>query len=164
MTTTTKPFLSLTAAELMSTSVVAVPLEMSLQGAARRLSQAGVTGAPVVDADGRCVGVLSATDFVSWVEGRRPGAEHRRHEESFHSAWQVPDAEALPRDSVERYMTADPVVVPPTTSIEELARKMVDGHIHRVVVVDVDHRPVGIVSSYDVLAAVAHGSRRAGLS
>ncbi len=33
---------------------------------------------------------------------------------------------------------------------------MIDAHIHRVIVVDKDERPIGIVSSTDILAAVAH--------
>jgi hypothetical protein len=32
---------------------------------------------------------------------------------------------------------------------------MVDAHIHRVIVVNVNNEPIGIVSSMDVLAAVA---------
>jgi predicted transcriptional regulator len=31
---------------------------------------------------------------------------------------------------------------------------MIDAHIHRVVVVDADERPIGVVASTDVLAAV----------
>jgi CBS domain-containing protein len=49
----------------MTTTVVTVPETMSLRGAARLLSQASITGAPVVDHSGRCVGVLSATDFLT---------------------------------------------------------------------------------------------------
>src|SRR5262245_55009740 len=68
MKTASKPLLALTARDLMTTDVVSVPQEMSLQGAARLLSRASISGAPVVDADGRCVGVLSATDFMVWAE------------------------------------------------------------------------------------------------
>lgn len=58
---------SLTAADLMSRNLVLVPQDMSLQGAARLLSRAQVSGAPVVNENGRCVGVLSTTDFLHWV-------------------------------------------------------------------------------------------------
>ena len=54
-------------------------------------------------------------------------------------------------------MTAQPVTVGPTALIGELAQKMVDAHIHRVVVVVDESRPQGIVTSTDVLAAVARG-------
>jgi len=52
-------------------------------------------------------------------------------------------------------MTRDPVTAPRETRIQQLARTMLDAHIHRVVIVDEGERPVGIVSSTDVLAAVA---------
>jgi CBS domain-containing protein len=33
---------------------------------------------------------------------------------------------------------------------------MIDAHIHRVIVVDEEERPIGIVSNTDVLAALAY--------
>ncbi len=162
MTTTTKPLLSLTAADLMSRDVTMVPREMSLRTAAHLLSETRVSGAPVVDETGECVGVLSATDFMHWVGYGERGASKPvcSNPGCFHSAWQVVDVDALPTDEVGTYMTADPVTVPPSTSIGELARGMTDAHIHRMIVVDGQHRPIGVVSSTDVVAAVAYADRR----
>jgi len=39
--------------------------------------------------------------------------------------------------------------------IGDLANMMIDAHIHRVIVVDSNERPIGIVSTTDILAAVA---------
>jgi CBS-domain-containing membrane protein len=33
---------------------------------------------------------------------------------------------------------------------------MIDGHIHRIIVVDEERRPIGVVASTDLLAAVAY--------
>jgi CBS domain-containing protein len=52
-------------------------------------------------------------------------------------------------------MTPDPVTVRPGTPVKEVARLMLDAHIHRVIVVDARGRPVGVVSSTDLIAAVA---------
>jgi CBS-domain-containing membrane protein len=151
-----KPLLSLTAAELMSQAVVMVPQEMTLQGAAHLLSQAHVSGAPVVDSEGRCVGVLSATDFVHWAEkGPRPS----RPNQAAVCSWQIVEAESLPQEAVRHYMTTDPVTVTLSARIGELAQMMLDAHIHRVIVVDKNHRPIGIISSTDLLAALAHAAR-----
>jgi len=156
MTQTTKPLLDLLAADIMSRHVVSVPREMSLQGAARMLTRAGVTGAPVVDANGHCIGVLSTTDFMHWVETDHRSALPRREAEVMCSAWQIPESAMGPCCRVEDFMTKDPVLVGPGTSIGELARMMMDAHIHRVIVIDqATMRPVGIVSSTDILAAVA---------
>jgi CBS domain-containing protein len=53
-------------------------------------------------------------------------------------------------------MTPDPVTAQPATSIRVLARMMIDAHIHRIIVVDEGRRPIGVVSSTDVLAALAY--------
>jgi hypothetical protein len=53
-------------------------------------------------------------------------------------------------------MTKDPVLIGPATPIADLARTMVDAHIHRVIVVDMAcQRPLGVVSTMDILAVVA---------
>jgi CBS domain-containing membrane protein len=154
-----KPLLSLTAADLMSRTVIVIPQDMSLRAAARLLSQHRVSGAPVVDARGRCAGVLSSTDFMHFMENeehaRRP---HRQSWPDVYSAWQVVDPDALPVDKVSTYMTADPVTATSAINIGTLARQMLDAHIHRIVVVDEKERPVGIVSSTDILAALAQQS------
>jgi len=148
-----------TAADLMSRSVLLLPKEMSLRTAAHLLSQAHVSGAPVVDDEGRCIGVLSSTDFVHYAEhGKSPhecgcGAGAVR-------AWQILDGAVPEAETVESIMTKNPVMVPPVTGIGALARAMMDAHIHRVIVVDANSRPVGIVSSTDVLAAVANAEAR----
>jgi CBS domain-containing protein len=65
------------------------------------------------------------------------------------------EADELPDEEVAAYMTPDPVTAPTTAPVRELARMMLDAHIHRVVIVDEGRNPVGIVSSTDILAAVA---------
>ena len=135
-----------------------VPREMSLQGAARMLARAGVTGAPVVDAAGRCIGVLSATDFMNWLQD-----EHHHHAEDKDCVckpWQIPENGNALEGCVEECMTRDPVLAGPGVRIGELARMMMDAHVHRVIVADIaTRRPIGIVSSMDILAAVARAQQ-----
>jgi CBS-domain-containing membrane protein len=160
--TPNKSLLELTAQDLMTQGVVAVPEEMSIRTAAHLLHQSHVSGAPVIDAYGRCVGVLSGSDFMTIVEDGE--AARRRPEDPgcYHSAWQVPDLQPSPSDEVRDFMTEDPVTVRPDTPVAELARMMVDAHIHRVIVVDGEGRPVGIVSSTDILAAVGRAAQLMG--
>jgi CBS domain-containing protein len=160
--TTTKPFLALTAADLMSRDVVMIPRAMSLRTAAHLLSESQVSGAPVVDETGECVGVVSTTDFMHWVGYGERGAWRPvcSNPGCFHSAWQVVDVNDLPTDEVDAYMTTDPVTVSPGTPIAELAREMIDAHIHRIIVVDAKNLPIGVVSSTDVLAAVAYAGQQ----
>jgi predicted transcriptional regulator len=152
--------LALRAGDIMSAHVVMVPREMSLQGAARMLARAGVTGAPVVDAVGRCIGVLSATDFMRFIEKDQPSAVGKTSIDCLCKAWQIPEDAVEAGCRVEDVMTRDPVLVEPGTKIGDLARMMMDAHIHRLIVVDsVTKRPLGIVSSMDILAAVARAEK-----
>ena len=160
MRNTNLPLLQLTAKDLMSTDVESIPQWMSLPSAARMLSRAHISGAPVVDGDGRCLGVISTTDFMTWAENGEGAAHSESDVCCAHSAWQMVEEKDLPVNLVRRYMTANPVTVPPDLSIGELAQKMVDAHIHRVIVVDKENKPLGIISSTDVLAAVANLAKR----
>lgn len=58
--------LPLTAADLMTREVRTLRADLPLRDAARELDRLGLRGAPVVDADGRCVGVLSVSDLARW--------------------------------------------------------------------------------------------------
>jgi CBS domain-containing protein len=73
MIATRKDLLDLTAGDLETKIVVSLSESMPLREAAKELLRAGVHGAPVVDAAGRCVGVLSVTDLVRWAVQRTGG-------------------------------------------------------------------------------------------
>jgi len=150
-----QPLLTRTAASLMSHSVHLIPRQMSIPGAAHLLTQAGVSGAPVVDDDGRCIGVLSTTDFLHFAEKGKASAHGQQNSIT---SWQVLEAEAEAEATVEDYMNHDPVTVAPDAHIGDIARMMIDAHIHRVIVVDERNCPVGIVSSTDILSAVAQAN------
>jgi CBS domain-containing protein len=149
MITVRKPVFALTARDLMNPAVVTIPQEMSLQAAARSFAAERISGAPVVDAEGHYVGVLSTTDLLAWAERARRGQKCA----GVYSDWQVGDI--LPREDVGLYMTDDPVTVDPETSIRRMAQMMIDADIHRLIVVGEAGRPIGIVSSTDLLAALA---------
>ncbi len=128
----------LTAGDLMSRDLVSVSQEMPIREAGRLLLLHQISGLPVVESDGTCVGVLSTTDFLRW---------------------QIMNAEQPTTGKVGQYMTLDPVTVAIDTPLTELAQRMADAHIHRVLVVDRLHRLVGIISSTDVLAGIVRAGR-----
>jgi CBS domain-containing protein len=160
MKTAIKSFLALTAADLMTTPVMTIPQHISLREAARLLHRSNISGAPVMDPEGRCLGVLSSSDFVTWAE---EGGQARERVEAatFIAPWgELVSIDDSPDNEIRRYMTVDVVTVAPTASIGDVAQKMVDAHIHRVLVVVDQDRPCGVVTSSDILAAVARAARR----
>jgi CBS domain-containing membrane protein len=154
MTTLTKSPLDLTAADVMSRQLLIIPRHMSLRTAAHMLSKAHVSGAPVTDEAGHCIGVLSRTDLMRWVG---QGAETTKYAgvSCVCSDWQMLMLDEIPEDEVGQYMTTELVAADPDTRVGKLARWMLDAHIHRVVVLDGHRRPIGMVTTSDILAAVA---------
>src|SRR5262249_18537625 len=62
-----RPSLPVPGGALRSPRVLTTPQDTPLQEAARLLSKSDISGAPVVDGAGRCLGVLSSHDFVTWA-------------------------------------------------------------------------------------------------
>jgi CBS domain-containing protein len=63
------------------------------------------------------------------------------------------------RDEVRRHMTRDPLLVTADTRLAEIAEVLLDPR-RPVVVVDEERRPLGVVSSTDLLGALASAERR----
>ncbi len=152
-----KPLFNLTAADLMNEDVETIPPWMTLPAAARMLARSHISGAPVVNTEGECVGVISTTDFMTWAEKGESSSKKSASGEVY-APWQIVDDDNFTANSVRGHMTADPVTVRPDESIGDLAQKMVDAHIHRLIVVNEENKPLGVVSTTDILAALANAA------
>lgn len=166
-------WLSLTTAEqVMVRDIKALHPDDSLASAAAMLLRMQVSGAPVVSDDGVCVGVLSVNDLVA-AEGKIAAEFERVAESTFwqshlvlpariYDAKLAEVAEQLPpaaEQPVHRFMTTDLVSVLPTASLADISQKMVDAHIHRVLVMNGNQQLMGIVSTTDILAALLRATR-----
>ena len=148
--------LTLRVADMMRRDVAALAPEQSMADAANRLSMHEISGGPVVDASGACVGVLSAGDFV------RREIRGTTHGEPAHSLTGVlADRLGQPSvgngendDRVSNYMTRGVRWVNAKDSLIDAAELMCEGHVHRLLVLDKDEHVVGIISSLDIVSAV----------
>jgi len=156
MLTETKSFLDLTAADLMSRDVVTLHKDLPLRDAAFRLAAARISGAPVIDAEGRCVGVLSKSDVARSV-GEGTVAPRAEAPGELYTDWQVVDLEALPAEAVATYMSEDVISAYPDTTLREMARMMSAFRIHRLVITDLTMHVLGVVSAMDLVGAIASG-------
>jgi CBS domain-containing protein len=110
--------------------------------AAKVLDEAHISGAPVVDARGSLVGVLSRTDLL-----------HARATERLWARW--------PGLRVRHLMHWPAITVLATLSLDDAAALMEREHVHRLVVVEPGRdRPVGILSTTDLVHAMVEGARR----
>jgi len=133
--------------DLMTTEVVTVTPGMSLKEAARTMTDVGVSGLPVLDEDGRIIGIITEADFLAREAGRSE-PRRRRLLDALFSEPQVAEAE-----TVEQAMTLDPFVIYPEASLTEAARVMVNHGVKRLPVVDAEGRLRGVISRADVVAA-----------
>ncbi|MFQ5415496.1 MAG: HPP family protein [Myxococcota bacterium] len=126
--------------DLMQQALVSVSPELSVEEFEELLTAERIGGAPVVADDQTGVlGVASKTDIVRALS-----------EES--TQW-IRDL-LRPDLTVRDIMTLDPVCVSPDEDVANVARTMIDGGLHRVLVIDKGDL-VGIVTPLDLLAVIA---------
>ena len=133
----------------MRSEVVTVRDVDTMGHAASVLRSFGITGAPVVDANGKCVGVLSGSDFVD-----REVSSAGNSTESTHGKETLDPPETIETNQVKAYMSPDVHTIKADEGMLAAARLLCDERIHRLVVVDGQHHPVGILSSLDIVACL----------
>jgi CBS domain-containing protein len=126
-----------TVGELMTPDPIVIDEAASLDDAVRLLEENEITGLPVIDPDGLLVGVISQTDIV-----RARAVAHLWHR------W--------PGLRVRHLMHSPALTADVAMSLEEAAQIMERAHVHRLVVVGDDQlTPVGIISTTDLVRALA---------
>ena len=142
-----------TARDIMTSDVITVTPETEIVQAARLLLDNKINGLPVVEGQGRLVGIVCQSDLI--VQQKRVrvpslftlldgyiSLSSARHFER--------EVEKIAASQVRQAMTPKPVSVSPDTAIEEVATLMVEKNYHTLPVVS-DGRLVGIVGKEDML-------------
>jgi CBS domain-containing protein len=120
----------------------------------------GIPGVPVVDGDGRCVGIVTEADLVLPDDQGDLHLPHYinlfggtvfleplgRYEQRLRKAFASTAADM---------MTREPDTVAPDATAKEAARLIHESGHNRLPVVDDDGRLVGVVTRLDVLGALA---------
>ncbi len=143
----------LKARDIMTREIKTVSPETKIEEAARLLLEHHFNGLPVVDRDGRLVGIICQEDLI--VQQRKlplpsvfpilgaviPLTSSRQMDREMHKIAAVTVAEA---------MTPHPVTVSLETPIDEIATLMVEKNIHTLPVAD-QGALVGIIGKEDIL-------------
>jgi len=124
-----------TVGDVMSDAILVCRGKTPIVSAARTMTQAGWRSVLVVDAKGKVLGVVSGRSLLPFV-----------------------------KNGIDEKLTVRDVMHAPLTidihaSLREAADKMIQSHHHRLVVVDdsdPEAFPLGIISSFDIVAAMAH--------
>jgi len=118
------------AQDIMTRNIYTISPEASVQEVAQLLSRERISGAPVVDKDGKLLGIVTQADII-WNVGR--------------DGLRVADS-----------MNPEIIAVDEKTPVGEIAILMSKRHIKRVPVM-CDGKMVGIISRADIVQAVAQG-------
>lgn len=151
---------SLCAADLMTPDVLTVEAEWTVPELARFLLENEISGAPVVDRQGMVVGVVSLADVASVGVPSRGSCEG-----FFDRSWEperlespaVADSDLRVRD----IMNADVYAVAEDATVGEVARTMLEEHVHRLIVTRAD-RVLGIISTSDLLGLLVETKEEGG--
>lgn len=135
---------------LMSQPVITVHPETSLAEAAHEMVTRRISGLPVVDADGRLAGILTEADLLRalGVPSHHPT----------HNLWQTLEAmfahtlrPQAPEGSVAALMVTDIVTVSPDQTLHEALDLMKKHRIKRLIAVNEQHQPVGMITRSDLV-------------
>jgi sulfide:quinone oxidoreductase len=122
-----------TVGDVMSTDPLIVAPEDTLGEVAERMRERDVGSALVAEYE-RLIGILTSRDMLRALAGRVHSSEAR----------------------VRQWMTAEPITVSATTTLEAAAILMTEHHIHHLPVVE-GERPVGMVGMRDVVRSASSG-------
>lgn len=142
------------ASDIMTTQVVTVTPDTTVRGLAELLASRGISAAPVVDAKGELVGIVSEGDLV-----RRSELQTQRTRSWWlalftSGAAQAQDFIKANASKVADIMTHEVVTVSPDAPLAEIARLLEKNAIKRVPVVS-NGKLAGIVSRANLVQALA---------
>jgi len=135
--------------DVMSTLPVWVSETTSFQEIAARLRECRVSAFPVLDANGKVIGVVSEADLlVKEAVLGEPGGVPGLLAGLLHRAARTKAGAVTAAD----LMTSPAVTIGPDDTVEHAAKLMYDRKVKRLPVVDQGGRLVGIISRSDILA------------
>ena len=158
------PLEDITAADIMNTNVMTIGYDWPVSYLAEFLTEHSISGGPVVADDGQLLGVVSVTDIVRYdsFPEREPRKEvppiyYHHALEDLYSPEDLASFRFANDDEtrVQDIMTPMLFAVPEDASLRNIAKTMITGRIHRVLVTKGDEL-VGIISALDVIRLLAN--------
>jgi CBS domain-containing protein len=152
-----------TAADYMQRDLITVSSDYSLREALALMIENHVTGLPVMADNARCIGLITASDILSYEQENDGDSADGVTVDVFDAEsqqWQPVPVSAFGLEqfgdvSVREVMTTQLVSVDRHTPLRDAARRMIEEHVHRVLVMDAKGNLYGILSAYDFARVAA---------
>lgn len=138
------------AKDIMTAHVVTLRPQDTIHFALLIMAEKGLTAIPVVDSNGKCVGMISQRDVITLV--RENDARDQQHADS------VP-LRHLTDSLVTEVMSAKLVSIGPTDAVPEIAGRLLASGIHHLPVLNEAGELLGIVSTMDILDGLRSSSQ-----
>lgn len=147
-----------TVAEVMTKDPITVTRETSLTEAIRIIAEKRISGLPVVDENGKLVGVISESDLMWKETGIDPPPyimfldsviyleNPARYEKEIHKVL---------GQTVGEVMTSKVISIRPEASVKDAARLMHEKHVRRLPVINEEGKVVGIITRGDIVRSMA---------
>ncbi|MGD1806134.1 CBS domain-containing protein [Dapis sp. BLCC M126] len=144
--------------DVMSYNPISVTEEMPLKEAIKILAEQRISGLPVVNENGKLVGIVSETDLMWQESGATPPPyimlldsvifleNPARYEKEIHKAL---------GETVGEVMTKNPLTTTPDQLLSAAAKLMHERNIHRLPVLDENGKVIGILTRGDIIRAMA---------
>jgi CBS domain-containing protein len=148
----------LKAKDVMTADPVCIARSARIKELAHLFEVHEISGVPVLDQEGRVIGIVSKTDLIRRCsEGTDDIPPAYLFEILSEQGDEEETSEVMPEPlvCVEAFMTEDPLMVGPGHSAAAVARQMSEKRIHRVIVADDEKFPLGIITSLDLLGALS---------
>ncbi|MZQ75931.1 MAG: CBS domain-containing protein [Peptoclostridium sp.] len=145
------------ARDIMTVNVISVKRDALIKDIAHILVENRIGGVPVVDDDGRVVGIISETDlvrkeknvhipsYITVLQGVIYLESFKRFEE---------DIRKITAYKAEDIMTAEVEKVHEDDDVETIASLMIEKGVNRVPVVDSEGKLKGIICRYDIIKSM----------
>lgn len=156
--------------DIMTTNVVTIDPSKSISEAVRLICEHEISGLPVVNSEGKLVGIISKTDLIAceyeslfdrvYAIDLKPILGHAGEEASL-SKQPHSSANAQSDIRVETVMKTSVITATPETPLTEIAYLMKKNNIHRIIIT-VNDTVIGIVTSMDLLKLIAEKGYRGG--
>jgi CBS-domain-containing membrane protein len=139
--------------DLMVREVRTVRSDADVHELEKLLLKEKIHGVPVVDPDGRLVGVVSQTDLLSWhfMEAVDGATVYQGSGQRPPRGLRFTDIRTA---RVEQVMSPVVHCICPDQPVTLAAARMIDRKVHRLIVVDEKAQVLGIVSAADLLRAI----------
>jgi CBS domain-containing protein len=131
------------AKDAMTSPAITIHQEATLREAGDLLARRGISALPVVDDDGRLVGIVSQMDLIRLSTVYRAEGAEAQSEGSRSQPMRVAEI-----------MTVEVVTVSPETDVHTVAKRLSESHIRQVPVLS-DTELIGVVSRRDLIKWMA---------